>query len=210
MKITKFAHCSLLVDTKNARVLFDPGKYSGKLESAKNLDAVIITHQHSDHLDLGLLSEVLKNNPKARVITHEGPAKLLERAGVEHQLVDEGDSAKVGDAVIEAFNAPHQPIYHDFNMVKNMGFMIDDFCFAGDSLHLPHDRVKVLALPVVAPWLKISEALDYALKIKPQICLPVHDGFLKSGGPFYAAPKQILSGSGIEFIEIENGASIEV
>lgn len=213
MKVTKFAHCSLLVDTGKARVLFDPGVYSGDLSSATNLEAVIITHQHSDHLDIDKLKTVLSRNEGATIITHEGPSEPLRSANIDHQLLQAGDSTVIGGSQIQAFTAPHEQIYHDFNLVDNLGFLIDEeFCFAGDSFHLPPktERIKLLALPVCAPWLKISDAIDYAKKIKPQKCIPVHDGYLTTGGPFHRGPKELLKESGIDFVSLDNGASIEI
>lgn len=213
MKITKFAHCSLLVDTAKARILFDPGIYSGDLSAATDLDAVIITHQHSDHLDIDKLKTVLSHNDGVTIITHDGPSEQLRAANIDHELLRAGQSIVVGSSQIEAFEAPHEQIYHDFNLVPNLGFLIDEeFCFAGDSFHLPPktEKIKLLALPVCAPWLKISEAIDYAKKIKPPKCIPVHDGFLIAGGPFHRGPKQLLGEAGIDFVSLDNGASIEV
>lgn len=212
MKITKFAHCSLLVDTGSTRILFDPGIYSGELDGATELDAIIITHQHSDHLDINKLKLVMAQNEQLKIITHDGPSEILRDASIDHELLQPDQETVVGDSQIQAFEAPHQSIYQDQGLVENLGFIIDDFCFAGDSLHLPPPgkSVKVLALPVVAPWLKISEAIDFAIKVKPKFCIPVHDGFLNTGGPFYDWPKKVLPTENIEFISLDDGATIEL
>ena len=50
MKITKFGHSCLLVEENGVRILFDPGSYSTAQNDVKNIDVVLITHEHSDHV----------------------------------------------------------------------------------------------------------------------------------------------------------------
>jgi hypothetical protein len=63
--------------------------------------------------------------------------------------------------------------------------------------------VDILALPVQAPWLKLPEAIDYALALKPKVCFPVHDGIMKNPGSTHAIPKKILQEHGIRFEVLE-------
>ena len=58
--------------------------------------------------------------------------------------------------------------------------------------------VEILALPVNAPWMRIAEAIDYAIELKPKVCIPVHDGLLKNVQTAHGLPKQILEPMGIE------------
>jgi len=68
--------------------------------------------------------------------------------------------------------------------------------------------VEILALPVAGPWMKISEAIDYALEIKPKVVFPVHDGALKILGPAHRVPSTILPEHGIKFVIIEEGKEV--
>jgi len=84
--------------------------------------------------------------------------------------------------------------------MQNTGFMIDkDLFYPGDALFNPERTVSVLALPVAGPWIKISEAIDYALAVKPKVCFPVHDGMLSIFGGFHAIPQEVLPQHGIDF-----------
>ena len=70
--------------------------------------------------------------------------------------------------------------------------------------------VEVLAYPAVAPWMKISESLEYLKAVKPAVAFPVHDAFLKFGGPYYNHPERHSKEWGIMWVVIEEGKSIEV
>ena len=62
MKITKFGHCCLLIEEGEAQILTDPGNYNDTPE-VENLDAILITHEHSDHFHLDALKAILENDP---------------------------------------------------------------------------------------------------------------------------------------------------
>lgn len=73
----------------------------------------------------------------------------------------------------------------------NTGFMFEDrFFYPGDAYTDPGCPVEILALPVSGPWVKIGEAIDYALKLKPKVAFPVHDHFRYGGS--HMAPANVL------------------
>ena len=67
--------------------------------------------------------------------------------------------------------------------------------------------LKILALPVAGPWMKISEAIDYAKLLKSKVCFPVHDASLKSTSFIHSIPQKFLPPFGIEFVEILEGST---
>ena len=65
MNVTKLDHCCLLINHKGLRILTDPGHYTVDLQNRlKNIDIILITHEHQDHLHTESLHELIKNNPK--------------------------------------------------------------------------------------------------------------------------------------------------
>jgi L-ascorbate metabolism protein UlaG (beta-lactamase superfamily) len=63
MKITKIGHCCLLIEEKGLRILTDPGAWSEAQNELKNIQLILITHEHQDHFYLDSLKQVLKKQP---------------------------------------------------------------------------------------------------------------------------------------------------
>ena len=212
MKIKKLGHCCLVVETKGKRILTDPGSYSTTQDEERDIDIILITHEHPDHLHTDSLKKVLKNNPQATLITNTSVGKLLDLEGISYQIVEHAGNATIADILFEGFGELHQVIYQDFGRVQNTGYFIDNKLFyPGDAFTDPKKAVDVLALPVAGPWMKISEAIEYALMLKPRVVFPVHDGMFEAGklGPIHRLPATILPENGVQFIPMIEGEEQE-
>src|SRR4051812_9464594 len=95
MRITKYGHACLLVEEGNARILLDPGMFSHGFEELTDLDAILITHQHGDHVQAETLGTLLGANPDAKLYADADTAQLLSEASLEAQTVHQGDRFKV-------------------------------------------------------------------------------------------------------------------
>lgn len=200
-----------MIEEGGLRILTDPGSYSTLPDGLDNIDLVLITHEHQDHLHVDSLKIILKNNPQAKVLTNKSVGSILEKEGIAYQLIEHGQSVIEKGVLIEGFGKEHAVIYPTIPLTENIGFFIAEKLFyPGDVLTEPSHPVEILALPVAGPWLKLSEAIDYALKLKPKVCFPVHDGILKSPGLSYKLPSIILEPQGIRFIAMEEGKGYEV
>src|SRR3989338_4788257 len=107
MKITKFGHCCLLIKENGVRILTDPGTYSTQQSEVKNIDFVLITHEHADHLHIDSLKALLKNNPQARIITNKSVCTLLEKDGITFSVVEDGQNSDANGVLIEGFGKDH-------------------------------------------------------------------------------------------------------
>ncbi|OGI91619.1 hypothetical protein A2933_00355 [Candidatus Nomurabacteria bacterium RIFCSPLOWO2_01_FULL_46_18] len=205
MKITKLGHCCLVVEPKpGVRIMTDPGAFSTLQSEAKNISAILITHEHQDHLHIESLKKVLENNSKAEVITNTAVGKLLDEVEITHQVVENNAGREIAGVSVCSFGNLHAEIYESYGRVQNTGYMIDTFCFPGDAFEDPQHPVEILALPVAGPWMRMKDAIDYAKKLKPRIVFPMHDAFIHDWAKFiYIAPQKILGESGIEFKKLE-------
>lgn len=212
MTITKLGHCCLVLEFDGVKLLTDPGSFTTAQNEIHGLDAILITHEHQDHYHLESLKTVLKNNPKAVIITNGAVGSLLTKERIVHTLVGDGESTEVQGIKIEGHGKNHAPIYKEVGLVENTGYFVaEKFFFPGDAFYNPKKRIDVLALPVAGPWMKISEAIDYAKTVKPRIAFPVHDGMLNKNLSGFAArmlPGLLLPG-GIEFVAIPDGETKE-
>ncbi|MDE2030864.1 MAG: MBL fold metallo-hydrolase [Patescibacteria group bacterium] len=212
MKIKKLGHCCLIVEPKDdIRIMTDPGSFSTTQTQEKDISAVVITHEHADHLHIDSLKKVLENNPNAIVITNTAVGKLLKEVDIPFIKVEEGESYDLDGIQISGFGNTHAEIYGDYGQVQNTGYMIDNLCYPGDAFHMPNIDVDILALPVAGPWMRIKDAIDYGKKVKPRIAFPVHDAILSEVATF--VPKitgYFLREDGIEFKILEIGKEEEV
>jgi len=210
MKITKLGHCCMVVEQNGARILTDPGAWTTAQNDVRAIDAVLITHEHTDHLHVDSLKEVLRNNPQAVVFTNVGVAKILKKEGIAFQLLEHQQTAQIKGVSLEGHGEKHADIYPTVPSVVNTGYLVADrFFYPGDALYVPGKPVKILALPVAGPWVKIAEAIEYAKSVRPQLCFPVHDGMLKITGPFHLLPEKILPSQGIQFTVIQDRDFLE-
>src|SRR3989344_374951 len=208
MKIKKLGHCCFVVEINGKRIMTDPSHfdYGGDSVLEKGISAILITNEHSDHLHIDTLKEILKNNPDAIVITNTSVGKLLTLAGINFTKVEDGEDYDFGGISIKGFGNMHAQIYEDYGQVQNTGFMIDSLCYPVDSFNLPNAKVDLLALPVLGPWMKMKDAIDYAKKLKPRVCFPIREATLKPFATFiYGIPEHFLSKVGIGFKKLEIG-----
>lgn len=210
MHIRKLSHCCLVIETKGKKILLDPGSFSVEQHrKLKNVDIVLITHEHQDHFHIESLKELLKAMPKIQVIANDAVGEILAKEGVEHHVMKHGNVVDMEGVHIEAYGKDHALIHSSIPLLSNVGYFIENkFFFPGDAFTDPKKPIDVLALPVSGPWMKISEAIDYALELKPRLAFPVHDAI--RFGSAHKLPEMILGKNGIEFISLEEGGELEV
>lgn len=210
MRITKFGHCCLLVEIDGLRVLTDPGNLSEGQDAAKNIDVVLITHEHADHFHTPSVHAVLQNNPQAVVVTNAAVGALLEKLGVAFERVEHGEGMEKKGVAIEAFGKEHAAFHESIPNVQNTGYLVGEkLFFPGDALTVPPSPVEVLALPVAGPWMKFSEAIEYAQATKAKRCFPVHEGIMKSPASVIQRMATVLETLGIGFVSLEAGQTAE-
>jgi L-ascorbate metabolism protein UlaG (beta-lactamase superfamily) len=183
-QITHFGHSCLLLDTGAARLLFDPGTFSAGFESVRGLDAVIVTHQHPDHLDSERIRPLLDANPDARLIVDAGTAEQV--SGISHEILEPRATRDIAGARIEVLGGQHAVIHRDIPVIPNNAYLVDGtYLHPGDSFTPPAEPVDVLFLPTGAPWLKLAEAVDYLRAVNPRTAVPIHEAVLSRPAMHY-------------------------
>lgn len=211
MKITKVGHCCLLIEDEGLRILTDPGNFTEGKHPTENIDVVLITHEHADHLHVPSLKAVLKDSPKAKIYTIASVGEILQKeSDAAFEILAHGESVTEKNTLIEAYGEQHAIIHKDIPVSFNIGFFIGNrFWYPGDALNEPGKTPELMALPVTGPWLKLSEAVDYARTVKPKKLFAVHDGMIvEPFRPFFATRLKPLL-PGIEVLEAKPGEAME-
>lgn len=208
MRVTKFVHSCLLVETPERTALFDPGGFSqaaldlGRLE---RLDDIFITHEHGDHFSPELVQRLVGKFPKVRITTTPPVVKQLAAAGIPASPRPADGSA--------LFNSPHEDVSPLFSQppeqigIHYLGLL----SHPGDS-HSFTETKPVLALPVTAPWGSAIRAYQLAFQLKPRHVLPIHDWHWRdeARAASYDQFERILGVQGITFHKLETGRPVDI
>lgn len=177
--LTKNTHSCIRLERNGQALVIDPGGFSED-DAAVGADAILVTHEHPDHFDEARVRAGLESNPAAQVWTLRSVAGQLSAAfpGRVH-TVGHGDTFTAAGFDVQVHGELHAVIHPDIPRVTNIGFLVGGSVFhPGDALTVPDHPVDTLMLPVMAPWNKISEVIDYVREVKPRRAIDIHDALL--------------------------------
>jgi L-ascorbate metabolism protein UlaG (beta-lactamase superfamily) len=214
MELTHFGHSCLLAifmgdSGASTTVLFDPGNFSHGFEGITGLSAILITHQHPDHADTERLPALIDANPQAALYADPQTAAQL---GGRWNAVHVGDEFSVGHLRVRGVGGRHAVIHPEIPVIDNISYLVGDgshparLMHPGDALYAPGEPVDVLAAPAAAPWMKISEAVDYLRAVAPTHAVPIHQGIIDASarGIYYGRLTE-LTDTDFQVLSEENG-----
>lgn len=208
MRLTWWGHSSVTVEHAGKRLLFDPvlcdsiahlrrRRGPSPPESARQADAVVISHLHADHCHLRSLGLIESGTP---VIGPSGIADFLRRALPGHRLrchdIAIGEELAVGEMVLHALYAAHDhrrsPVSR--SRAQPLSFLINDdrrgaapLWFGGDTAL--HDKMREVApvgvaLVPIGGWgpalgpghLDPEQAAEAVRRLAADVAIPIHYG----------------------------------
>ena len=183
MRLTKYGHSCVRIERGGAVLVIDPGEFSGR-EPLDGADAVLVTHEHPDHVDVEAVAEACEKNPSLRVYAHPGTASTLDRLGAAVTTVESGDTFQAAGFAVSAWGGLHAVNHPEIPRVPNLGYLVEgEIYHPGDSFDPPFGaEVGTLFVPVSAPWLKLAEAIEFARAVRPRRAYALHDGILNERG----------------------------
>lgn len=177
MDVTRFGHAAVLVQVGSTRILLDPGGFSpDETFELTDLAAVVVTHQHPDHLDRDRIGALVSANPEAILLAEPETAATLDG----WTATGDGVALEVGGVRLTGVGTTHAEIVPELPRVGNVGVLVTapgepTLFHPGDTYEYRPEDVDILALPLSAPWTKVSETVDFVRSIAPSTAFPIHD-----------------------------------
>ena len=212
MRLTKHEHAALVLVESGHSLVIDPGSFTSPIEDLVGLVGIVLTHEHPDHWTPEHLTRLLTAHPGVPIYGPEGVVHAA--AGFEVTAVHPGDRLDLGPFHLEFSGGEHAVIHESIPVIDNVGVLVNDaFYYPGDSYTVPkHAKVALLAAPVGAPWLKIGDAIDYVLAVKPERVFATHDMTLSVAGKQMGDARLTwaVEQNGGSFVDLKPGDTVDV
>lgn len=210
MRITKFGHACVRVEHDGRTVVLDPGMFTDA-EALDGADAVLITHEHPDHY----LPDHLRATDAAVFTIEAVAARIREDApdvAERVTVVAPGESFDPGIPA-RAVGELHAVIHPELPRFHNSGYVLTGdrkVYHPGDALTAPGEDVDVLLLPVSAPWMRASEAIEFAREVGAPHNLAIHDRVYSEAGLKIVDGhlNLFLPKSGQEYVRLADGQDL--
>lgn len=214
MKITKHEHACLVLEDGRQRLVIDPGAFTTPLLGLDDVVGIVITHEHPDHWTPEQLHHILDRSPEARIFAPEGVATAAADTDLDIEIVAPGQSIDVDPFRLRFFGGRHAVIHSSIPVIDNVGVLVNEtLYYPGDSFTVPEGvEVDTLAVPSGAPWMKIAEAMDYLLEVKPRRAFPTHEMVNSQAGKQLANARlaEMMEQTGGDYFPLEPGESLDV
>lgn len=216
MLLTKFTHSCVRITDGDRAVVIDPGVFSEVETALDGVDAVLITHEHPDHVDAQRLGSAAAANPSLQVWAPAAVAAQLAEVPALAGRVSEvgpGESFDAGGFGVRTFGGQHALIHGSIPTIANVAYSIEDVVYhPGDSYTVPPQAVDLALIPLNAPWAKIAETMDFAVAVRSRRAVGIHDALLSpTGAGFYGDRVAAIAAEyGTEYSSLAPGESLQL
>ena len=218
MLLTKFTHACVRLEKDGRALVFDPGTFSETAQALAGADAVLITHEHTDHIDVDAVVAALLGSDSLQLFAPAGVAAQLRekaaQAGSRIHTVAPGEDFEAAGFAVRSFGGQHALIHPQIPVVANIGYFVDSNVYhPGDSFIVPDGvEVRTLLVPIHAPWNKVGEVVDFVIAVRAPKAFPIHDALLNESGRGLVEGHVTRFGAkyGTEYRHLSSGDSVEV
>jgi L-ascorbate metabolism protein UlaG (beta-lactamase superfamily) len=211
--ISYIGHSTVLIELDGLRLMTDPllrNQVTFLIRTApitdhsivENIDVVLISHLHYDHLDFGSLRML---GDQIRLIVPRGASEYIKKHGFHNlEELPIGESLNVGSLSIQATYTAHVRSRHPFGPEADcQGYIISGsskIYYPGDTRFFPEmaevaDDVDLALLPVWGWGIHLGkdhmnprQAAEALSLIQPRIAIPIHWGTMMPIGLRWLKP----------------------
>jgi L-ascorbate metabolism protein UlaG (beta-lactamase superfamily) len=176
------SYAGITIKTPSKTLVIDP--VDVKPRDFKNVDAILITHEHYDHFDQSLVSEIHRST-RCMIIADQTSARRLSNVISSEKLneVQPGSEVKIDKVSVKAEKCNHPaatPV--SFIITSEDGVKI---FHSADSLPFPEmatigerEKLDVVFCTVgaIAPGASPETGVEIAKLTKPKVAVPYHTG----------------------------------
>lgn len=204
--IRRLTDSCVVVETAHHHTLIDPGFHPFQnfdLDRVGDIDRVLITHEHADHVDPRFVEWLIDRRRDLTVVSNPAVVEMLAQHDIE-ATAQVPDGVTVEDVLHEPIPSGARP--------PNRSFTVEGlFTHPGDS-HQPTTTAPILALPLLAPWTSTTKAVEFARRLQPRQVVPIHDFFVTEWGRGFLTEMagSVLARAGIELVPLGWGESYTV
>jgi L-ascorbate metabolism protein UlaG (beta-lactamase superfamily) len=212
MRFFKLGHACVRLETGTHAVVIDPGVFTSA-GAAEGATAVLVTHEHSDHWS----PEQLRATEAPVFTIAAVEAQIREQAPDVAERVTVIAPGQVLDVGVpaEVVGEKHAVIHPELPHFDNSGYLLTvegtTIFHPGDALTVPPRTPDVLLLPVSAPWLKVSEAIDYGREVGAARSLAIHDAIYSEAGLGVVDGHlgRFLGARGLDYLRLKPGEELQ-
>ncbi|WP_028048350.1 MBL fold metallo-hydrolase [Cellulomonas sp. URHD0024] len=209
VRLSRWGHSCIRLDRGDDRLVIDPGAFSDLAGALSGVSAVLVTHEHADHLAADPVAAA-----GVEVWGPQPALDLLAAAGVTADrlhAVAAGDAVHAGGFDVTVLGEWHAEIHPDIPRAANVGYLTAGVLHPGDAFVDPLGAdVDALMTPIGGPWLKIGEVVDYVRSVSPGRLVTIHDAQLSAPGVGLASTLVGRLGGAGDPILLGSGESIEL
>jgi L-ascorbate metabolism protein UlaG (beta-lactamase superfamily) len=213
MRFTKLGHSCVRLDKDGTALVIDPGVWTDTAAALVGAAAVMVTHEHPDHLDADAVRTALRASPDLTLWANPQVTAQFTEFGDRVHQIRQGDVLSVAGFDVHVHGHDHALIYKEIPVVENTGFLVDGEVFhPGDSFTVPDEQVRTLLVPIAGPWMKAAEMIDYFRAVAPARGYAIHDAILNANGLGLMTRMLSLAAapSGVPVATLEPGTSVEL
>jgi L-ascorbate metabolism protein UlaG (beta-lactamase superfamily) len=184
MRLTKHEHACVVLEKDGTSIVVDPGAFSpGAAEIIAGAEAILLTHEHFDHVNEAAINAALADRADLRVYAPAALRDTFAAHAGQFTAVSPGDTLDVASFGVTVHGGEHAVIHQDIPVIANVGYLFDGSLYhPGDAYFVPEVPVSVLLLPTSGPWMKFGEAADFVRAVRPQQLIQIHEMLLSDIG----------------------------